>query len=103
MSNSHQKHASGHRFLGSLPSVGRPGLPPDTPYEAWFFGDTRELANELTELVLSGKKTATASLYWEYEADREALPLEDGYSVITDFDGNPRGIIQTHRNSHPTF
>jgi uncharacterized protein YhfF len=30
-----------------------------------------ELANELTELVLSGKKTATASLYWEYEADRK--------------------------------
>jgi uncharacterized protein YhfF len=68
---------------------------PDTPYEAWFFGDSRELADELTDLVLSGKKTATASLYQEYEVEGEALPQVGGYSVITDFDGNPRAVIQT--------
>ena len=67
----------------------------ETPFEAWFFGDSGELAEELAELVVSGKKTATASLYWEYEAEGEALPQEGGYSVITDFDGNPRGVIQT--------
>ena len=38
------------------------GLPADTTYfEAGYFGDTEELATELLELVLSGKKTATCS------------------------------------------
>ena len=67
----------------------------ETPFEAWFFGDSQELAKELADLVVSGKKTATASLYWEYETEGEALPEEGGYSVITDFDGNPRGVVQT--------
>jgi uncharacterized protein YhfF len=44
---------------------------------------------------MSGKKTATASLFWEYEAEGEALPQVGGYSVITGFDGEPRGVILT--------
>ena len=68
---------------------------PDTPYEVWYFGDSQKLADELAELVVTGKKTATASLYWEYEAEGEALPQVGGYSVITDYDGKPRGVIQT--------
>lgn len=72
-----------------------PEIEAKTPFEAWFFGDSRELAQELAELVARGQKTATASLYWEYEAEGEALPLKGGYSVITDFDGNPRAVIQT--------
>jgi uncharacterized protein YhfF len=70
-------------------------LPPDMPYEVWYFGDSQGLADELAELVLSGKKTATASLYWEYEVEGEAMPQVGGYSVITDFEGEPRGVIQT--------
>jgi uncharacterized protein YhfF len=70
-------------------------IAPDTAYEVWYFGDTQELADELADLVLSGKKTATASLYWEYEAEGEKLPQVGGYSVITTFDGEPRGVIQT--------
>lgn len=68
---------------------------PDTPYEAWFFGDSRETADELVELVVGGKKTATASLFWEYEAEGEALPQVGGYSVITSFDGEPHCVVQT--------
>ena len=70
-------------------------LGPDTPYEVWHFGDSQELADELAELVVSGKKTATASLLWEYEAEGEALPWSGSYSVITNFDGTPKGVIQT--------
>jgi uncharacterized protein YhfF len=70
-------------------------LAPDTPYEVWYFGDSQELADELAELVVSGKKTATASLYWEYEAEGEALPQVGSYSLITGYDGTPRGVIQT--------
>jgi uncharacterized protein YhfF len=68
---------------------------PGTPYEVWYFGDSQELADELAELVVNGKKTATASLYWEYEADGEPLPMVGGYSLITGFEGDPRGVIQT--------
>ena len=70
-------------------------LAADTPYEVWYFGDSRELADELAKLVVRGKKTATASLYWEYEAEGEQLPQVGGYSVITGYDGEPRGVIQT--------
>jgi len=70
-------------------------IPAEASYEAWYFGDSPDLAKELAGLVLSGAKTATASLYWEYEAEGEALPQVNGYSVITDFDGNPLGVIQT--------
>lgn len=73
----------------------RSNIPAETPYEAWYFGDSPELADELVELVVQGKKTATASLLWEYEAEGEALPQVGGYSVITRFDGEPRGVIQT--------
>jgi uncharacterized protein YhfF len=68
---------------------------PDTSYEVWYFGDSQDLANELAKLVVTGKKTATASLYWEYEAEGEALPQVGGYSVITDYPGEPQCLIQT--------
>ena len=67
----------------------------NTPYEVWYFGDSQKLADELGELVASGRKTATASLYWEYEAEEEALPQVGGYSLITDYEGAPRAVIQT--------
>ncbi|MCL2595058.1 MAG: ASCH domain-containing protein [Promicromonosporaceae bacterium] len=63
--------------------------------EAWAFGhegDT-ELADELLGLVLSGIKTGTASLKWEY-AD-EPLPKEGDLSIILDGAGEPRAIIRT--------
>ena len=72
-----------------------PNVPPETPYQVWYFGDGRELADELAALVTAGKKTATASLYWEYEAEGEAMPQVGGYSVITSFDGEPQCILQT--------
>jgi uncharacterized protein YhfF len=72
-----------------------PHFAPDTPYQVWYFGDGRELADELCALVLAGKKTATAALGWELELEPDEMPQVDGYSVITDFDGNPQCILQT--------
>jgi uncharacterized protein YhfF len=72
-----------------------PEIEAETPFEAWFFGDSRELADKLAELVVMGKKTATASLLWEYEAEGEALPQVGGYSVVIRFDGEPQCVIQT--------
>ena len=72
-----------------------PEINPDTTFQVWYFGLGREDALELCDLVLQGKKTATASLVWEYEEKPEDAPVLDGYSVVTDFDGNPKCVVQT--------
>jgi len=73
----------------------QPEVNPDTPFQVWYFGLTREEAEELCNLVLEGKKTATASLTAEYEKQPEDAPVMNGYSVVTDFDGKPKCVIQT--------
>ncbi len=75
----------------------------DTPYQIWYFGNTAEMAKELGELVISGKKTATASLQKTNEIEPEKAPIDGGYSVVTDFEGNPICIIQTTEIRHLPF
>jgi uncharacterized protein YhfF len=70
-------------------------LDPHQPYQIWHFGDSRELADQLCELVLQGRKRATACLVWEADLDPNNAPVLHGYSIITDFDGNPKCIIKT--------
>ena len=43
-------------------------LSEDIKYEAWSFGNTKEMADELAELVNCKIKTATTSAYELYEA-----------------------------------
>jgi uncharacterized protein YhfF len=71
-----------------------PEINSDEPYEVWFFANDRETAKKLARLVLSGKKQATASLM-EHESDAGDGGIVGGYSVVTDFDGNPQCIIVT--------
>jgi len=61
--------------------------------ESFHFELTEKLANELLELVLSGKKKATSSR-WDSESS-ETMPQVGDYSIVTDWDGNPRCIIET--------
>ncbi len=71
-------------------------LPKDTKYfEAFYFDLTRESANELLDLVLSGKKCATASSYRYYEVTNTDLPKVGDYSIVTDFDSIPYAVIET--------
>ena len=71
-------------------------VPAGTPVpEAWHFGDTRELADELLELVVHGPKRATAGAVAHYEADGEPLPEVGDLSVVTTFDGVPRALLRT--------
>jgi len=65
------------------------------PYQVWYFGNVSKMAKELAQLVLQGKKTATASLFWEYEKKPEDEPVVDGYSVVTDFEGVPQCVLRT--------
>ena len=67
---------------------------PDIP-EAWGFGDSPEMAEELGRLVLQGIKTATASAVWEYEVTNEPVPQVGDLSIILDGQGEPLCIIET--------
>lgn len=66
-----------------------------TPYQVWYFGNTREMAAELAALVLAGRKTATASLVEVNKLRPSEAPVVGGYSVVTDFDGDPVCVVQT--------
>lgn len=67
----------------------------EATYTAWHFGSGGEMADELAELVLSGRKRATAGALWSYEAEGDSLPEVGGYSVITDGSGSARCVIRT--------
>lgn len=59
----------------------------------WSFGDSPEMANDLVQLVLDGKKTATCTaLEWHLKDDNPALV--GGLEVIVDGQGRPRCVIQ---------
>ena len=65
------------------------------PFQVWYLGLGRDVAEELANLVLAGKKRATASLVWEYENKPEDAPMTGGYSVVTDYAGNPKCVVRT--------
>jgi len=71
------------------------GVPPTTPYQAWYFGDSPRLAHELVELVLNGPKRATAGAVWAHDLSDDIAAVPDGYSVVTEHDGTPRAVIRT--------
>lgn len=80
------------RFLAAT------GRAVDTPlYEAFYFGDSAELADELSALVLSGQKRATASLLWEYEAEGRRPPQAGDLNIVTDFARQPLFVVETVR------
>ncbi len=85
------------RFWDSFRAVDS-SIPKDTPFQVWYFGNTQEMARELAELVLSGKKFATASLAAVNEIKPDEAPIADGYSVVTDLAGAPMCVIQQRRS-----
>jgi len=64
-------------------------------YEAFFFGDSEELANELAALVLRGVKRATAGAVWSCEVEGKRLPVPGDLSIVTSWSGEPLCIIET--------
>lgn len=68
----------------------------ETKYiECFHFELTEKLANELLELVLTGTKRATSSSLLAYEVEGSRIPQVGDYSIITDWDGIPRCVIET--------
>ena len=71
-------------------------MDPNTKYiESFHFELTEKWANELLRLVLEGRKRATASSLFAYSQDGQSMPKVGDYSIVTDWDGNPKCVIQT--------
>lgn len=65
-------------------------------YQGCFpFGNNKNLANTLLEQVLSGKKSATSSSLLSYKKGKERLPAIGDLSIITDWSGVPKCVIET--------
>ena len=64
-------------------------------FDCFHFDTTEEWANKLLELVLEGKKKATASSIHFYECQGMPLPKIGDLNIVTDWDGNPRCVIET--------
>ncbi len=72
------------------------GLPMDTPcYDVFCFGCGEISANSLLDLVLSGQKRATTSCLLAFRAAGMAAPQAGSFSIVTDFQGQPRCVIET--------
>jgi uncharacterized protein YhfF len=67
----------------------------DRYYDVCVFGDSKELADELANLVLLGIKRATAGSIASYEDQGIRVPRRGDLSVVTDWSGQPLCIIET--------
>ena len=80
------------KFLESLPA----NSPYHTKtYSEGGYGDGPELMDELIQLVLIGRKTATCGSLWEWEAEDKPLPKVGNVWVELDGSGNPVCITET--------
>ena len=71
------------------------GIASERFYEAFAFGDSEALANDLAALVLRGTKRATAGSLWAFEAEGKAPPHPGALSIVTDWSENPLCVIET--------
>ncbi|MEZ5278290.1 MAG: ASCH domain-containing protein [Opitutaceae bacterium] len=74
------------------------GRPIETrPFEIFAFDDNEESSDHLAALVLEGKKSATASLLWEYDFPDKRPPLVGDLSIVTNWARKPLCVIETTR------
>lgn len=83
-------------------------LPAEHPHrhakpDAFAFGDSPALANELAALVQAGRKRATASLPVEFTEAGSPLPRVGDVSIVTLADGDPVAIIELVEVRHVPF
>ncbi|HEX6720887.1 MAG TPA: ASCH domain-containing protein [Burkholderiaceae bacterium] len=72
------------------------GEPDDSRFlEAFAFGDSESLANELAGLVMLGVKRATAASLWASQAEGKRPPRPGDLSIVTNWGGQPLCIIET--------
>lgn len=81
--------------LERLPAYFGPSGLVSLPPPAWSFGATPEQADELAELVVAGRKTATASAAEDYALEGEPLPEVGTLGIVLDGGGHPRALVST--------
>lgn len=65
--------------------------------EDWHFGNDKETADKLFDLVIKGEKTATSSLFLN------DTKIYEGFSILTNWDKTERIIIYTSKTYITTF
>lgn len=71
-------------------------LPENTPYSGeCSFGTELESSNVFLQQILNGRKTVSFNALPSFEIDRESLPRVGNLYILTDYEENPHGIIET--------
>ncbi len=69
--------------------------PVDGFYRVRHFGANPDTASLLLRLIVEGEKTVTFPIPWVYQGNPNATPVVGGYTVVTDFNGNPGALLRT--------
>lgn len=77
------------RFIYAHPSAANTPFP-----KAEQFGSGVEMGDELCALIVEGKKTATCSCLWEWQAEGEDIPRVGELSILLGGHNNPRAVIE---------
>lgn len=89
-------HKSVYKIWGDYVSS-NPLAKNDTIPESWFFHNNKYDADRLATLVVEGKKKASSGLYLWYKEANADLPKVGTKSIVTDFDGKARAIIESSK------
>ena len=84
-----------HRFWRRYVASAGGRETPAARCETDSFGDTPELATALGKLVAKGRKTASCSCLWEWEAKGRPPPGVGERTIVVDGRGSPLCIIET--------
>jgi len=77
-------------FLRETPKHNKKVIPP-----SFYFCDNEKDANDCAELVVKRIKRATATSLWWFEKNNEPMPEIGDHSIVTDWNGNAKAIIET--------
>ncbi|MEF1311253.1 ASCH domain-containing protein [Vibrio mytili] len=80
-----------NEYLGSLPSDIAQKY---TSFSADYFCADEYNANVCADLIVRGEKRASCSMAYWYSNKGEVMPEVGHLQVVTDWDGNPRCIIE---------
>ena len=72
------------------------GISLDIPHDEWAFCGGGKEGDELADLVISGKKRATASWFESYVFEKEDIPKKGDISIILYDSGDAACIIRNH-------
>lgn len=62
---------------------------------SYYFCDNKKDADECADLVVRGIKQATAPSLWYFEKHSEPLPKPGDLAIVTNWEGQPKAIIET--------